>query len=256
MQSRFLRARRGGVWWRVAWLDNAYCSSMRLITRAMGLQLKTRLYGEFSRIGKAVASPRRLELLDILAQGERTVEALAGEVVLSVANTSHHLQALRSARLVEARKEGLYVYYRLADPAVFELTRTIRTLAERRLAEVDRIVQTYLNARDGLDPVGREELLQRARAGEVLVLDVRPRDEYRAGHIPGAVSVPVDELERRMAELPADKEIVAYCRGPYCVMAFKAVETLRAHGRQARRLVEGFPEWRAAGLPVEHSSSS
>jgi rhodanese-related sulfurtransferase/predicted transcriptional regulator len=220
-------------------------------TSGTGRRLKDRLYEQFARIGKAVASPRRLELLEILAQGERTVEALASETALSVANASHHLQALREARLVEARKEGLYVYYRLADPDVFELSRMIRVLAERRLAEVDRIVRTYLADRDQLEPIGRQELLERAQAGTALVLDVRPFDEYRAGHVPGALSVPVDQLERRLRELPPDKEIVAYCRGPYCVLAFRAVEILRARGRAARRLVEGFPEWRAAGLPVE-----
>ncbi len=220
-------------------------------TAGTARRLKDRLYEQFARIGKAVASPRRLELLEILAQGERTVEALASETALSVANASHHLQALREARLVEARKDGLYVYYRLADPDVFELSRMIRVLAERRLAEVDRIVRTYLADRDQLEPIGRQELLERAQAGTVLVLDVRPFDEYRAGHVPGALSVPVDQLERRLRELPPDKEIVAYCRGPYCVLAFRAVEILRARGRAARRLVEGFPEWRAAGLPVE-----
>ena len=220
-------------------------------TAGTARRLKDRLYEQFARIGKAVASPRRLELLEILAQGERTVEALARETALSVANASHHLQALREARLVEARKEGLYVYYRLADPDVFEFTRMIRVLAERRLAEVDRIVRTYLADRDRLEPIGRQELLERAQAGTVLVLDVRPFDEYRAGHVPGAHSVPVEQLERRLRELQPDKEIVAYCRGPYCVLAFRAVEILRARGRAARRLVEGFPEWRAAGLPVE-----
>ncbi|MBI5710450.1 MAG: metalloregulator ArsR/SmtB family transcription factor [Candidatus Eisenbacteria bacterium] len=214
-------------------------------------ELKTRLFQEFSRVGKAVASPRRLELLEILAQGERSVEALARETALSLANASHHLQVLREARLVEARKEGLHVYYRLAGPDVFELARVIRSLAERRLAEVERIVRTYFRARDQLEPVEREELLERARVGTVSVLDVRPAVEYRAGHIPGAVSIPAAELEQRIGELPPDREVVAYCRGPYCVLAYRAVEILRARGLGARRLTEGFPEWRAAGLPVE-----
>lgn len=218
-----------------------------------GRTLKTRLYGQLARIGKAVASPGRLELLEILAQGERTVEALARETRLSVANASHHLQILREARLVEARKDGLYVYCRLADSDVFEFSRMIRRLAERRLEEVDRIVQLYLGARDQLEPVGREELLGRVRSGTVLVLDVRPVDEYRAGHIPGALSIPLDRLARRLRDVPPDKTIVAYCRGPYCVLAFKAVEILRTRGFDARRLVDGFPEWRAAGLPVEVS---
>lgn len=224
-----------------------------MATPRAGRALKTQLYEQFARIGRAVASARRLELLEILAQGERAVEALARETRLSIANASHHLQILREARLVEARRDGLYVYYRLADAGVFELTRMVRLLAERRLEEVDRIVQLYLGARDQLEPVGREELLGRVRSGTVLVLDVRPVDEYRAGHIPGALSVPLDRLARRLRDVPSDKKIVAYCRGPYCVLAFKAVEILRTRGFDARRLVDGFPEWRAAGLPVEVS---
>lgn len=211
------------------------------------------LYDHFARIAKAAASSSRLNLIEILAQGERAVEALARETSLSVANASHHLQILREARLVEARKDGLHVYYRLAEPDVHEFVRMIGRLAERRLAEVDRLVRTYLRARDQLEPVGREELLERARAGTVLVLDVRPPEEYRAGHIAGAVSVPVAQLARRLKELPSDKEIVAYCRGPYCVLAFRAVEILRGRGFGARRLVDGFPEWRSSGLPVEVS---
>jgi len=217
-------------------------------------RLKDRLYRQFARIGKAVASSRRLELLEILAQGERTVEKLARETDLSVANASHHLHVLREARLVEARKSGLYVFYRLADPTVYDLSQLIRQLAERHLAEVSRIVETYLTARDELEPVGREDLLERARTGAVLVLDVRPSEEYRAGHIPGAISVPVEDLEDRISELPSGKELVAYCRGPYCVLAFRAVEILRARGLQARRLADGFPEWRAAGLPISVST--
>lgn len=214
-------------------------------------KIKDQIYEQFSRIGKAIASPQRIEIVDLLAQGERTVEGVADEISVPIANASHHLQALRAARLVEARKEGTFVYYRLAGPDVFELTRIIHTLAERHLAEVDRIAQTYFNARDAFEPVGRDELLKRARRGEVIVLDVRPPEEYRAGHIKGAISVPVEQIEQRLAELPTEKEIVAYCRGPYCVMALQAVRTLRAHRRAARRLVDGFPEWRAAGLPIE-----
>jgi rhodanese-related sulfurtransferase len=217
-------------------------------------EAKNRIYEQFSRIGKAIASPHRLEIIELLAQGEKTVERLAGSLSVPLANASHHLQALRSARLVEARKEGTFVIYRLADPGVFELTRMIRILAERHLAEFDRIVQTYFNARDKLEPVGREKLLDLMRSGEIVLLDVRPAEEYRAGHIAGAVSVPVNDLERRLAELPADREVIAYCRGPYCIMAYDAVQRLRSHGRAARRLVEGFPEWRAAGLPVEASA--
>lgn len=219
-------------------------------------KIKDRIYEQFSRIGKAIASPQRLEIIDLLAQGERTVEGVASELSVPVANTSHHLQALRAARLVEARKEGTFVYYRLADPDVFELTRTIHTLAEHHLAEVDRIVHTYFDARDEFEPVGRDELLKRVRTGEVILLDVRPSEEYRSGHIKGAISVPVEQIEQRLADLPADKKIVAYCRGPYCIMALQAVQTLRAHGRAARRLVDGFPEWRAAGLPIETTQDS
>lgn len=213
--------------------------------------MKIQLYEQFARIGKAVGSPRRLELLEVLAQGERTVEVLASQTSLSVANASHHLQTLREAGLVETRRDGLYVYYRLAGPDVFELTRMIRLLGERRLAEVDRIVREYFLARDQMEPIGRDELVDRVQSGTVLVLDVRPTDEYRAGHIPGAISVPLDQIERRLKDLPPEREVVAYCRGPYCVLAFEAVEILRARGRRARRLVDGFPEWRAAGLPVD-----
>lgn len=220
----------------------------------MKKRLKDQIYEQFARIGKAISSPRRLEILEILAQGECSVERLAAQTSMPVPNASHHLQILKEARLVESRKDGLYAYYRLTDPDVFELIRNIRVLAERHLAEVDRIVAMYFGARDQLEPVPREELLERAKAGAVVVLDVRPADEYRSGHIPGALSIPVDQLESRLSELPEGKDIVAYCRGPYCVMALQAVETLRARGCNARRLVDGFPEWRAAGLPVEGSA--
>jgi rhodanese-related sulfurtransferase/DNA-binding transcriptional ArsR family regulator len=212
---------------------------------------KRRLFEEFARIGSALSSAGRLELLEILAQGERTVEVLAGETAMSVANASHHLNALREARLVETRKEGLYVHYRLAGDDVDELLRLIRRVGERHLAEVGDVVKRYFTSRDDLEPVGRDELLKRAQAGTALVLDVRPRDEFRAGHIPGALSVPIEELEAQLAKLPRRLEVVAYCRGPYCLLAFRAVELLRAHGRKARRLEGGLPEWRAAGLPVE-----
>jgi rhodanese-related sulfurtransferase len=219
-----------------------------------GRKFKDTIYKQFSLVGRALASPRRLELLDVLAQGERSVEVLAREVAQPLANTSHHLQVLREAHLVEARKEGLHVYYELAGADVFELIRIVRLVAARRLAEVERIVRKYLSARDELEAVSPHELLDRVRAGTVIVLDVRPAEEYRAGHIAGARSIPVDELERRLTELGAGQEIVAYCRGPYCVMAYKAIEILRASGHHAQRLVDGFPEWRAEGLPVEASS--
>jgi rhodanese-related sulfurtransferase/DNA-binding transcriptional ArsR family regulator len=212
---------------------------------------KDLLYKQLARVGKAAASPRRLELLEVLAQGEHAVETLARETGLSVANTSHHLQVLRESGLVDARKAGLYVFYRLTEPDVYDLARVIRTLAERHLAEMGALVGTYFTDRDQFEPVAREALLARVRAGTVTVLDVRPAEEYRAGHIPGAVSIPINQLERRIRQLPADGEFVAYCRGPYCVLAFKAVELLRKRGRSARRLTDGFPEWRAAGLPIE-----
>jgi rhodanese-related sulfurtransferase len=212
---------------------------------------KRELYDQFARIGKALASPHRIELLELLAQGERTVESIARELELTVGNASAHLQVLREARLVEARKEGLYVHYRLADDAVMELVLRLRFVAEQRLAEVDRLVATYLGARQELDAIGRDELRERLSGGTVIVLDVRPADEYRAGHIAGARSIPLDELEARMRELPRGTEVVAYCRGPYCVFADEAIAALRAHRRRARRLVGGFPEWKAAGLPIE-----
>jgi len=212
---------------------------------------KDRLYGQFARIGKALGSSHRLELLELLAQGERTVDALASESALSMANASQHLQALREARLVESRKEGLYVHYRLADPAVFELSRVLRTVAEKRLAELDRLVRDHFGDRSDPEPVKMQELLKRARKNEVVILDARPAREFAAGHIAGALSIPVEKLQQRLRELPKSKEYVAYCRGPYCIYADRAVELLRANGRRARRLVDGFPEWKAAGFPIE-----
>jgi rhodanese-related sulfurtransferase/DNA-binding transcriptional ArsR family regulator len=212
---------------------------------------KDRLYGQFARIGKALSSPHRLELLELLAQSERTVDSLATEMGLSLANTSQHLQALRQATLVDSRKEGLFVFYRLSDPGVFDLSKAIRTVAEHQLADLERLVREHFGARSDAEPVEMDELLKRARSKNVVVLDTRPPNEYAAGHIPGALSVPVDDLQRQLRRLPKEKEYVAYCRGPYCVYADRAVEILRSHGRRARRLREGFPEWRAAGLPVE-----
>jgi rhodanese-related sulfurtransferase len=215
---------------------------------------KTALFDEFARAAKALASGRRIELLDVLANGERTVEALAGEVGLTVANTSQHLQILRQAGLVSSRREGTSIHYRLASPEVFELWRTLRTLAASRLAEVERLAAAYLGSRDELQPVTREELARRLEGGDpLIVLDVRPAAEYAAGHLPGAVSIPVAELRRRLAELPADREVVAYCRGPYCAFAHEAVALLREAGVSARRLEDGLPEWRAAGLAVTRS---
>jgi rhodanese-related sulfurtransferase len=214
-------------------------------------QFKEILYEQFSRIGKAVASPRRLELLDLLCQGERSVESLARETRMSVANASQHLQGLRAARLVEARREGSFVVYRLADERVCDFFHALRGLARDRLAEVEKVVGEFLGHREALEPVDRERLLERVRRGAVTVLDVRPVQEYRAAHLAGAVSIPIRELERRLAELPRNREVVAYCRGPYCLMSYDAVQLLRKKGLKARRLEAGLPEWRVAGLPVE-----
>lgn len=213
---------------------------------------KDRLYGQFARIGKALSSPNRLEILELLAQSERTVDSLATEIGLSLANTSQHLQALRQAALVDSRKDGLFVHYRLAGAEVSELSTVLRTVAERRLAELERLVREHFGNRQDAEAVPMAELLKRARSKQVVILDTRPASEYVAGHIAGAISVPVDDLHRRLQELSKSKEYVAYCRGPYCVYADRAVELLRANGRRARRLLDGFPEWRAAGLPVTH----
>lgn len=213
-------------------------------------EAKRVLNEQFARLGKALAHPRRVELLDLLAQGERSVDALASATGMGVTNTSAQLQVLRRSRLVETRKEGTRVYYRLADEEVGRFLGAFRALARGRLSEVDQVMRDYFEARDELEPVGRDDLVQRARDGGVVVLDVRPETEYDAGHIPGAVSIPLDELAQRLAELPVDAEIVAYCRGPYCVMAPEAVTVLRHAGRRARRLADGLPEWRQAGLPV------
>src|SRR5947209_11502365 len=220
------------------------------MTRDAHRHFKDRLYGQFARIGKALSSPHRLEILELLAQSERTVDSLATEIGLSLANASQHLQALRQAALVDSRKDGLFVYYRLASPEVFELSKVLRTVAEGRLAELERLVHDHFGDRADAEAVPMAELLKRARSKHVVILDTRPASEYVAGHIPGAISVPVDDLHRRLQQLTKGKEYVAYCRGPYCVYADRAVELLRANGRRAQRLLHGFPEWRAAGFPV------
>jgi rhodanese-related sulfurtransferase len=211
---------------------------------------KDAIYEQFARIGKAVSSPKRLELLDLLCQGERTVEVLAKESGLTLANASQHLQVLRAARLVEAEKEGLFVIYRLADQTVCEFFRAMRVLAESRLAEVEQIKRRFLEGREGMEPVDRDALLELVREGAVTVLDVRPVEEYNAGHIPGALSIPLKELQLNLTELPRNQEIVAYCRGPYCVLSIQAVEMLRAKGFQAVRLEEGIQDLRAMGFPI------
>ncbi len=217
---------------------------------------KSELLHHFARIGKAVASPQRLELLDLLAQSEKSVEVLARQAGLSVKNTSAHLKELRSAALVSTRREGAFVFYRLADPAVHDFLRALQELARRRLGDVERLVRDYYEAQDELEPVGAGELLERMRQGEVTVLDVRPEDEYRAGHIPGALPVPLGELERHLAELPRDREVVAYCRGPYCVLAVRALELLHARGFRARRLDGGLPDWETLGYPVARAGDA
>ena len=207
-------------------------------------------FEQFARIGKAVASPKRLELLDILCQGPRTVEVLADQASLTLANASQHLQVLRAARLIEAEKSGLFVTYRLAE-GVEGFCLGLRHLAEVRLAEIEATTRAWLEQRGAMESVHGSELLKRALSGDVTVLDVRPVEEYRAGHLPNARSVPLAELRARMGELPLDRAVVAYCRGPYCVLAVEAVRVLRREGFTALRLETGPPDWRAAGVPVE-----
>jgi rhodanese-related sulfurtransferase/DNA-binding transcriptional ArsR family regulator len=212
---------------------------------------KTLIFDQLARIGKAVANSNRLELLEFLAQGERTVDSLSQVAKLSIANTSQHLQVLRQAGLVKSRKEGQWVHYSLSDGRVVEFLALMRNLAEDHLAELDKLISLYLTSRDAMDPIPAKELLNRARDGSVTVLDVRPAEEYAAGHLPGAINIPLKELEKNLSRLPTGQEIVAYCRGPYCVLAFEAVARLRAKGFKAQRLEDGLPEWRLAGLPVE-----
>ena len=217
---------------------------------------KVELFDQFARVAAALASGRRAEIVDVLANGERTVEELSRQVGLSVANTSQHLQVLKEAGLVGAIREGTRVRYRLASPAVYGFWVALRSLAAERLPGVERLVESYLGSRDGLEPMTRDELLSRLQAGEPLVVvDVRPPEEYRAAHIPGALSIPLPELEQRLRELPRDREIVAYCRGPYCAYAPEAVRRLRESGLRARNLLDGLPEWSAAGNRVESGSN-
>jgi len=221
-----------------------------------GREFKDAAFEQLARVASAFGSPKRIELIDVLAQGERTVEVLAAETGLSVANTSRHLQVLKIAGLVSSRKDGLQVFYWLADPSVLEGYRALRRVAEVRIAELGRLADSYFEGTDGMHPLGRDELLERARSGDVVVIDVRPFVEYQTGHIAGAVSLPLAELEKHLSEIPADREIVAYCRGPYCVLAAEAVKLLRQRGRRAVRLAEGYPEWRDAGFPVERAATA
>ncbi len=212
---------------------------------------KSEVNEQFARVAKAIANVHRLEMVDVLAQGERSVDDLAREVDLAVANASQHLQALREAHLVTSRREGLRIYYRLADPSIFRLVQIIREVAERQLAEVERIVNTFLTDRKSLEPLTLNELHTRLHEPELVILDVRPAMEYAQGHISGARSIPVDELKARLSELSPVQEIIAYCRGPYCVFADEAVEILVERGYRARRLHEGYPDWKLANLPTE-----
>jgi rhodanese-related sulfurtransferase len=212
---------------------------------------KRDLFQQLARIGTALSSGTRLEFLELLAQGERSVDQLATLSGVTVANTSQHLQKLRQAGLVVGRKEGQFVYYRLAGDEVVRLLAALGQVGEAYVAEVERIVRLYLASKDEMEPVPAKELLDRVRRGLVTVLDVRPPEEFAAGHLPGAVNIPIQELEKRLGELPKRKEVIAYCRGPYCLMSYDAVGLLRKRGLKARRLEDGMPEWRVAGLPVE-----
>lgn len=214
------------------------------------------LHEQFARIGRAVSSPRRIELLELLCQGERTVESLARSTEMSTTNTSHHLQVLRGARLVETRRQGTRVYYRAADERVCRFASELGAVARDRLLEVEKIAREHIDEVETFEPVSREGLLARLARKDTIVVDLRPLEEYRAGHIPGAISLPVPELQRRLRRLPKDSLIVAYCRGPYCLLAPQAIPILRAHGYRVKRLEEGFPEWRAAGYPVKVGAAS
>jgi rhodanese-related sulfurtransferase len=216
-----------------------------------GRRFKDAIYAQFARVGKAIANPRRLELLDVLCQGPRTVDVLAGQSGQSLSNTSHHLHVLQAAGLVESHKDGTYVTYRIAGDDVCVLFDVVRGLAVSRLAEVERVTRLFFEDRDMMEPLDTAALVRRMRADEVTLLDVRPAEEYRAGHLPGAVSIPLGELERRMSELPANREIIAYCRGPYCVLAVEAVQRLRARGFEAVRLEDGPRDWHNNGYDLE-----
>lgn len=221
------------------------------------MSFKQDLFAQFARVGKALSNGNRLELLEFLAQGERSVEQLSQVAGLTVANTSQHLQQLRHAGMVTCRKEGLKVYYSISGDDVIMLLDALRAVAERHVTDVQHLVNTYLTVKDDLEPIPREELIERVRDGLVTVLDVRPPEEYAAGHVPGAVNIPLQELEDHLEELDnpenENREIVAYCRGPHCVLAFDAVARLREKGMNARRLEDGYPEWKTAGLPIEES---
>lgn len=217
---------------------------------------KLAVFEHFAEVAKALSHGRRLALLEHLAQGERSVDVLAGLTGLSLANTSQHLKRLRAAGLVQSRKEGKLLICRLSDDSVIDLLSALRRTSERHVAEIDKVVSSYFRKRDSMEPVSQQELIKRMKEGAVTVLDVRPEDEFDTAHIPGAVNIPVKQLSKRLSELPPDQEIIAYCRGAYCVFAFEAVSTLREMGFTARRLDEGYPEWKAAGLPIEGNANT
>ncbi|MGB8414542.1 MAG: metalloregulator ArsR/SmtB family transcription factor [Candidatus Binatus sp.] len=211
------------------------------------------MFEQFATVARALGHPYRLMVLQLLGQGETAVEALAGRAGITVANASQHLQRLRRAGLVVSRKQGQKVLYRLADDAVLGLVAALREIAERNLAEAREVIQSYFRERDGLEPLSRKELLRRIHRKQVTVLDVRSAEEFASGHLPDAINIPLKELRRRLKELPRSQQVVAYCRGPYCVFSYEAVAELRKHGYQAWRLEDGYPEWKAAGLPVKAS---
>jgi len=217
-------------------------------------EFKTELFEHFARVSQALSSGKRLELLEFLAQGERSVDALAQMTEMTAANTSQHLQQLRRAGLVASRKDGQFVIYRIAGGGVVRLLMALREVAENNLAEVERLIKSFLGQKDSLEPVSAGELRKLTRRGAVTVVDVRPPEEFAAGHLPRAINLPLPQLAKRLSELPTNREIVAYCRGPYCLLSFDAVQLLRAKGRRARRLAEGYPEWQSDGLPVEHGA--
>ncbi|MFQ5706893.1 MAG: ArsR/SmtB family transcription factor [bacterium] len=216
-----------------------------------GREFKDTVFEQFAKIAHAFSSPKRLEIIDILAQGERDVDSLSKQVQMTVANTSRHLQTLKAARLVENRKAGVQVIYRLADSEVLNCYKHLQVLAEKRSTEIREVVRLFFEKRDGMEPISKDELSKRIEEDGVIVLDVRPAEEYAKGHIPGALSIPLSQLKKRLDEIPQNREVVAYCRGPYCVLSAEAMKILRDAGYEAVRLKEGLPEWKEAGLPVE-----
>ncbi|WP_207509902.1 metalloregulator ArsR/SmtB family transcription factor [Telluribacter humicola] len=214
-------------------------------------EFKDRVYGGIAQMTKALSNPHRLEIIELLAQGEKTVEVIAAEIHASVANTSQHLQVLKQSKLLSTRKQGHYIYYRLSSPEVFQAWQALRTLSTRELPEVERVISDFRKEKDSLEGVSMEELIQKLQADEVILLDVRPTEEYLLGHIPKAISVPPGDWEQHLHTLPTEKEIIAYCRGPFCVFADDAVALLKSRGYRAIRLEVGFPDWKLLGLPVE-----